>query len=380
MKKSILVLYICLFSFLIGCSELTTNEIYNKTYDVEIDIEDIGEALVPAVERATESTLGVGVYTRISMNANWNIESVGSCVVYNTVAVLKDGSRKNYEESKNLDDIDYYEYKAITNAHVVEVKGSFKKYTVYLGDQDRIIEAEVLGMDADIDLAVMAFKDKTLITPITIVDSDTVKKGQIVLAVGNPNGYEYYSSASMGIVSFPKRYLKENGLDVEYIQHDAAINPGSSGGSLVNANGELIGINTSKVVEDDIDSIGFAIPSNTVLKVIDRLESKIKLRKQVDGIGIVNVSTLKNDLLFGKDRVSDETIYELEYGIYVYGINSKSLLYEEIKTGDVILAINDNKLKFVEELNYLLLLSEKGDKVELLVYRNGENVNVLCEL
>ena len=380
MKKIILIIVVCLVTLLSGCKDFTTNEIYNKTYDVEVEIDNIGDSFVPAVERATESTLGVGVYIRSSMNASWNIESVGSCVVYETTAVLKDGTKKTYEESKTLDNVDYYEYKAVTNAHVVEVSGYFKKYTVYIGDLDRIIEAEVLGIDADIDLAVVTFKDSTLITPIEIADSDNIKKGQIVLAVGNPNGYEYYSSASMGIVSFPKRYLEENGYDVEYIQHDAAINPGSSGGSLVNINGELIGINTSKVVEDDIDSIGFAIPSNTVLKVIERLENKQVLRKQVGGMVSVSVSTLKNDTLFIDDRVSNNDVYELEYGVYVHSINSKSLLYGDIKSGDVILAINGKELRFVQELNYLLLLSENGDQVEFLVYRDGKNVNIIGEL
>ena len=380
MRKVLLFIFICLCVFLFGCIDVTTNDIYNKTYDVDIDIENIGDALVPAVEKATESTLGVGVYVRVSLNAKWDLESVGSCVVYSSIAVLKDGSRKSYEESLTLNNIDYYEYKAITNAHVVDVNGYFKKYTVYIGDQDRIIEAELLGADNDIDLAVITFTDTTLICPITIANSDEVKKGQIVLAVGNPNGYEYFSSATMGIVSFPKRYLQENGYDVEYIQHDAAINPGSSGGSLVNAKGELIGINTSKVVEDDIDSIGFAIPSNTVLKVIDRLESKINLRKQVDGMKSVSVSTLKNDLLLQDNRLSDERIYDLEYGAYIYSINNKSLLYGNIIIGDVILKVNNNELKFTEELNYLLLLSEKGDQLNLMVYRNGETVNIIVTL
>lgn len=380
MRKSILILIVCISTMLTGCMDFTTNDIYNKTYDVEIDIDDIGDALVPAVEKATESTLGVGVYTKLSMTANWSIDSVGSCVVYETVAVLKDGSKKSYEESKNLQDISYYEYKAITNAHVIDVTGKNIKYTVYLSDQDRIIEAEVLGADKYIDLAVITFKDSTLITPITIADSDTVKKGQIVLAVGNPNGYEYHSSATMGIVSYPKRFLNEEGYDIEYIQHDAAINPGSSGGSLVNSKGELIGINTSKVVEDDIDAIGFAIPSNTIIKVIDRLENNLELRKATDGMKSVSVSQLKKDILFDNEPISNESIYTLDNGIYVYSINSMSLLYDEIKVGDVILAVNNKEIVLVEELNYLLFLSEKGDKIDLLVFRNGEKINVICNL
>lgn len=380
MKKIFLVFIICLFTMFTGCMGFTTNDIYNKTYDVEINIDNIGDALVPAVEKAVESTLGVGVYVRSSLNASWTIESVGSCVVYETIAVLKDGSKISYDESKTLNNISHYEYKVVTNAHVVDVTGAFKKFTVYLGEQDRIIEAELLGMDEDIDLAVLTFTETTLIVPISISNSDEVKQGQIVLAIGNPSGYEYYSSATMGIVSFPKRYIKENGLDIEFIQHDAAINPGSSGGSLVNSKGELVGINTSKVVEDDVDSIGFAIPSNTVLKVIERLENNQALRKNVEGMISVSVSTLKNDMLFINERIPNESVYELEYGIYIHSISSKSLLYGDVRSGDVILAINDNEIRFVEELNYLLLLSEKGDKLNLSIYRNGSTFNVVSEL
>ncbi len=380
MRKIFLVFFISFLSAISSCTSQTNNDIYNKTYDVDINIDNIGDAFVPAVEKASESTLGVGVYIRSSLSGNWVCESVGSCVVYETVAVLKDGTKIGYEESKTANNIDYYEYKAVTNAHVLDVKGTYIKNTVYIGELDKVVESKVLGADSELDLAVVTFTETVLIAPITFADSDTVKKGQIVLAVGNPSGYEYYSSATMGIVSYPKRYLNENGIDVEYIQHDAAINPGNSGGALVNVKGELIGINTSKIVDAEIDAIGFAIPSNSVLKVIDRLENNTAIRKQVDGMVSVSVTQLKNDLILTTNRLSNEEIYELEYGVYVHNISNLSLLYGEIKNGDVILEINNKELRYSEELNYLLLLSEQGDKITLLVYRNGTEITVEANL
>ncbi len=274
MKKIIIVLVMFLTILLTGCGNIMKNEIYNKTYDVNVDITSIGDVFVPAIERATEATLGVNTYCRefgfgVS---NWQLEASGSCVVYEAKALLNNGAIVDYSEVLESDIVVEYQYKAITNAHVIDIDATKLKYTVYEGDGNNEIEAKLIGKDFIIDIALLSFSDSKLIVPIKFADSDSIKKGQIVLAVGNPNGVEYYSTATMGIISFPKRYVVENGKTVEYIQHDAAINPGNSGGALVNVNGELIGINTAKIVDDEIDSIGFAVPSNTVLNIIQRID------------------------------------------------------------------------------------------------------------
>ena len=379
MKIKFIFLLLCSIFVLTGCSSITNNEIYNKTYNVDVDITTIGDAFVPAVEIATEATLGVNTYSRRSLLDSWGLDSVGSCVVYEAVAVLKDGTRVNYLETLDSNNVNYYEYKAVTNAHVINNDSTIVKYTVHIGSSNRQLEATLLGKDKVIDLAVLTFIDTTLITPIKIADSDKVKKGQIVLAVGNPSGYEYYSSATMGIVSFPKRYVVEENYDMEYIQHDAAINPGNSGGSLVNINGELIGINTAKIVEDEVDAIGFAIPSNTVLKVIDRLENNQNIIKKTTGIEGENISDIKNDLLFYEKNYSDD-IYELEFGVYVRSVNFGSALLFKVYQDDVIVKVDDKDLYSLAELNYLFMLSEKNQVFTLQVYRDGSYQNVQIKI
>jgi len=373
MKKMYFYFLICiLLLFSAGCSTTTNNEIYNKAYNVEVDIENIGDAFVPAIEIATESTLGVGVYAKVTIfDLYWEEAASGSCVVYDAKAVLKNGDIVNYDETLESDDVDYYEYKAITNAHVLDVAASSLKYVVYDGYTNREIEASVLGKDSIIDLAVLSFTDSSLIVPIKIANSDKINKGQIVLAVGNPNGYEYYSSATMGIVSFPKRYVEENGYTLEYIQHDAAINPGNSGGSLVNVNGELIGINTAKIVEDEIDSIGFAIPSNTVLKVLERLENNREIEKIKSRISGYSISKIKNSLIF-ENNVYPEEIYKLDNGVFINEVERNSVFKKTLQSGDVIIKINDKLLNSIEELEIYLLLVDSNEKFSLTVYRNGK--------
>ena len=366
------IILVSFLSFIVACGTVTNNEIYNKSYNVNVDIETIGDAFVPAVEIATEATLGVGVYAKVTkFDLYWEEAASGSCVVYEALAHLKNGETVDYSETYDSDDVEYYEYKAITNAHVLDVKASSLKYVVYDGYTNREIEANVLGKDTTIDLAVLSFTDTVLIVPIKIANSDNVKKGQIVLAVGNPNGYEYYSSSTMGIVSFPKRYVVENGYDLEYIQHDAAINPGNSGGSLVNINGELIGINTAKIVEDEIDSIGFAIPSNTVLKVLDRLENDQTIKKTKANLQSSNISTIKNSLIFEEKTYSDD-IYDLENGVYINSVSNNSIFRRTLISGDVIVELNGKPLNSISELNCFLMLLEIGEQFELTVYRNNE--------
>jgi len=116
--------------------------------------------------------------------------------------------------------------------------------------------------------------------PLEFADSNYLKKGMFAIAIGNPSGYEFYGSTTFGIISHPLRYISEdtngNGTDDaenEYIQHNVAINPGNSGGPLINMDGKIIGINTMKFVSQDIDNMGFSIPSNVVTNLIPDLEA-----------------------------------------------------------------------------------------------------------
>ena len=146
-----------------------------------------------------------------------------------------------------------FEYFAITNYHVVE--GYSRSISVFLNENildDSYKSSATLVKKSDIeDLALIKFSSPILIEPCTINISTNLKKAQIVLAIGSPHSLEYYNTVSMGIISHPNRFVTEGNKQVNYIQHDAAINPGNSGGGLFDINGNLIGINTARIEDND---------------------------------------------------------------------------------------------------------------------------------
>lgn len=373
MKNKFFRSFICslILITMISCGTKANNEIYNKVYNVDIDLNQIDEAFIPAVERASESTLGITSYSRKSLLQAWQIVSVGSCVIYETKCVLNDGTNISYEESFERDDIAYYEYKAITNAHVLAKENSFMKYTIYDGETNNTFELEILSKDNELDLAVVEFQSPTLYIPIVFSDNVEVKKGQIVLAIGNANGYEYYSSATMGIISYPNRLVEESSLAIEYIQHDAAINPGNSGGALVDINGNLIGINTSKIVDDDIDGMGFAIPINTVLSVIERLENGKEIKKLSTGLTGKSINDVRLDAILNENEYNIIDYKKLEYGYIVEEVSDQSIFKKYLLKNDVILEV-DSKIIYSELiLKNKIMLLEKGDSFSIKILRQN---------
>ena len=182
-RKILFIIVLFSFCFLVSCS--TTNDIYNKTYDVDINIDNINEAFVPASEKGKEATIGVSLYTRSNMLRSWALTATGSGVVYKGQAFLKDGSSVTLEESKNHNDVDYYEYYALTNAHVVTTNQSSIDLKVYLPNIDTLLSCELLGMNDYEDLAVVRFFAQVYIKPLEFA-TEEVKVGEIVLAIGNP--------------------------------------------------------------------------------------------------------------------------------------------------------------------------------------------------
>ncbi len=169
-------------------------------------------------------------------------------------------------------------YYAVTNNHVVEdndelsvVENDFSSSA-----KPKLIDAELLGVDEAYDVAVIRFKSSKNIEPLTFGDSSKIFPGQNVYAIGSPYGYDFQGSITRGIVSAPTRKIRKDGKTYEYIQTDAAINPGNSGGPLLNSEGEVIGMNTLKMAGIESDNMGFAIPSNVVVSIINDIENQAK--------------------------------------------------------------------------------------------------------
>jgi len=276
--------FLLLLLFLLsGCKDITVNEIYNKTYNVgEISITTLEEAVIAVSEAAREAVVGVSNYRRNTYFQEV-LQYTGSGVVYECVAEMKDGSTKtNCAETIGSDQVQNYTYMVVTNRHVLEndsgvVNRNGLVVKIYLGPDKGEVSATLVDYDRDVDLAVVRFSYSGYIRPLRFADSDNLRIGTFVLAIGNPAGHEYHGTTTFGIVSGPLRYLTDKrGNKVAYIQHDAAINSGNSGGALVNLNGEVVGINTLKLATSELDNIyenmGFAIPSNRVQEFLAQIK------------------------------------------------------------------------------------------------------------
>lgn len=250
----------------------------------------------------------------------------------------------------------------LTNYHVIE-NATEVKVTFNDGKE---VQASVVNSDANLDLAVIKLNEKTEIPGIVeLGDSDALSTGDEVIAIGNPLGKEFIGTATKGIVSSPNREISiSNGVTSKYIQTDAAINPGNSGGPLINTKGQVIGINTAKIGESGVEGMGFAIPINIVK---DRIEG---LSKPVLKLGVTIIDVTKD--------VSKET--GLKEGVLVKQVYVNSVAEKAgIKPGDMIVSFGGQKVKTGDELNKIKEKYNEGDKVEMVIERNGAEINVLAE-
>lgn len=259
------LLFICLL-FLTGCttSNKTNNEIYNKTYNVTIDINQFEDLIVSVGEKCYSGTIGVENY--ISNGYTSQINGTGSGFIFDGSATLYDGTIMKLDKVDDNMKVKFYTYYAITNYHVIE---NAKTLKVYFGENKSKVSASVISQEKKKDLAIITFSTSLYLSPLELGNSDNLKQGQFAIAIGSPQGFDYFNSLTLGIVSYPNRLLEdEYGNKNIYIQTDVAINPGNSGGPLLNINGQVIGINTMKLVDEEIDLMGFSIPINIVKEFI----------------------------------------------------------------------------------------------------------------
>ena len=267
MKNKVLFIVLLFLSiFFCGCNLASTNnEIYNKTYDVNISIQEFEELVVAVGEKCDSGTIGVATYSSGIFGSS--LLSTGSGFIYEGYAVLKNGSKITLEESKTASNISKYVYRAITNEHVIS---GASKVKAYLGEKYGEFSAEILAYDRQIDLAAISFECNLYLQPLELYNSDNVKKGQFAIAIGSSNGFEYFNSLTIGSVSYPNRIVEDNGVRCTYIQTDVTMNPGNSGGPLLNLDGKVIGVVTMKIINSQIDGLGFAITSNLVKDFINK--------------------------------------------------------------------------------------------------------------
>lgn len=248
----------------------------------------------------------------------------------------------------------------VTNNHVVD---GADKLTVTLNDNSEY-NARVIGTDPNTDLALIKINAKNL-QPITFANSDDVKVGEWCVAVGNPFGFN--SSVTVGVISAKGRGLNEsaNSGIKSFIQHDAAVNPGNSGGALVNTDGELIGINTMIYSQTgNYAGISFAVPSNTVRKVEADLRQYGTVQRAVLGISYQELDA---------DMAKEHKITATNEGIYVAKVTDRGAAKEAgLQEGDVIVKFNGTSIKNGGELQEQMNKLRPGDKAILGFYRDNK--------
>lgn len=244
----------------------------------------------------------------------------------------------------------------LTNYHVIE---GAKEVTVTLSDGNEA-KAKVVNYDANRDVAMLKISDDTVKVPAVaeLGDSDALKPGEQVIAIGTPLSKEFNQTVTSGIVSAVNRTVEtSSGQQVNLIQTDAAINPGNSGGPLVNTKGEVVGINNMKIASDSVEGIGFSIPIN---EIKDRIEA---LSKPILNLGI-SIREITSDL---------SKQLKLEEGLYIVEVTEFSPAEKAgLKGGDLIVKFDGKRIKTFEELKEIRDTKEEGDIVSVEVIRDGE--------
>ncbi len=259
----------------------------------------------------------------------------------------------------------------VTNAHVVRSHSEnsskiAQRVTVVLADKSEYT-AEIIGTDPRTDLAVLKINTNGKKLPTAeFGDSTKLSEGELAVAIGNPLGFELYGSVTCGIISALNRTITIDEYEMILIQTDAAINPGNSGGPLLNSCGQVIGINSSKIISDYAEGLGFAIPITSAKIVIDDL--------------------IENGYVTGRARIgingedvgkSNAKHYDLPEGVYVRYIEKNSAAEASgIEVGDIIVAADGKNVTSMRELNKIKESFSSGEKLSVTVFRDGEKKNI----
>ncbi len=330
-----------------GPADTTTN----SSSSVIVGPNDIAEM----VEKVSPSVVNVESSRKVS----------GTSYFYNQPFFEEffDDSNSNIENSIGTGFVISKDGHIATNQHVID---GADEIMVNLND-GRKLEAEVVGQDYEMDLAILKIEAGDDLIPLQIGDSDKLRVGEWVIAIGNPYGLDHTVTA--GVVSAKGRPMQiENRIYKDLIQTDAAINPGNSGGPLLTTNGEVVGINTA--VNAQAQGIGFAISINTAGDVLDELIKNGKVIRPYIGIYLQSVDEEIADYL----KVDQQ-------GIVVVGVEPGSPAAKAgILKYDVISKINEKPINDYDELQTILKEHEEGDTIMLEVVREGRQMIVSLKL
>ena len=290
----------------------------------------------------------------------------------NTEQVSSEGSGVIYKKEGNFAYL-------VTNTHVIS---GAKKVDIRLADGTKV-PGEIVGSDTYSDIAVVKIAADKVTTVAEFGDSDQLTVGETAIAIGSPLGSEYANTVTQGIVSSLNRNVSlksEDGqaISTKAIQTDTAINPGNSGGPLINIQGQVIGITSSKIATNggtSVEGLGFAIPSNDAINIINQLEKNGKVTRPALGIQMVNLSNLSSSDIQRLNVPSSVTA-----GVVVRSVITSMPANGHLQQYDVITKVDDKAISSTTELQSALYSHSIGDSMTITYYRNGKEETTTIKL
>ena len=333
----------------------TVKTAYKNTTSTSEAVDKVKNAVVSVITYSDSSNQGL---FEKEDNSDSQISSEGSGVIYK-----KEGK---------------YAY-LVTNTHVIN---GAKKVDILLADGNKV-PGEVVGSDVYSDIAVVRISADKATAVAEFGDSNQLTVGETAIAIGSPLGTDYANSVTQGIISSQGRNVKlkaDNGQNISTraLQTDAAINPGNSGGPLINIQGQVIGITSSKISNNgqtSVEGIGFAIPANDVVNIIKQLEEKGKVVRPALGIQMMDLSNLSTS-----DLSQLKLPEKISGGVLVRSTLENMPASDKLQRYDVITKIDDTAIESTADLQSALYSHQINDTIKVTFYRDGKQQTTSIKL
>lgn len=346
-------------------TKTTTSKVsYSNTNDTTKAVEKVREAVVSVINYQSNSSSNDLYMQMFGGNLDNNTNNGSD----SDLSIASEGSGVVYKKDGNSAYV-------VTNNHVVDGASQIE---IMLSDGTKVV-GELVGTDTYSDIAVVKIASDKVTTVAEFADSDKVTVGETAIAIGSPLGTDYANSVTQGIVSSLSRKVtmtndEGDTISTNAIQTDAAINPGNSGGALINIEGQVIGINSSKISStsdsgsgNSVEGMGFAIPANDVVKIINQLEANGKVIRPALGITMANLSDLSTTTI---SRLNIPT--SVTSGIVVASVQSGMPAEGTLKKYDIITAIDDKDVSSTTDLQSVLYGHSTGDSIKVTFYRGTD--------
>ena len=333
----------------------TVKTAYKNTTSTSEAVDKVKNAVVSVITYSDSSNQGL---FEKEENSDSQISSEGSGVIYK-----KEGN---------------YAY-LVTNTHVIN---GAKKVDILLADGNKV-PGEVVGSDVYSDIAVVRISADKAKAVAEFGDSNQLTVGETAIAIGSPLGTDYANSVTQGIISSQGRNVKlkaDNGQNISTraLQTDAAINPGNSGGPLINIQGQVIGITSSKISNNgqtSVEGMGFAIPANDVVNIIKQLEEKGKVVRPALGIQMMDLSNLSTS-----DLSQLKLPEKISGGVLVRSTLENMPASDKLQRYDVITKIDDTDIESTADLQSALYSHQINDTIKVTFYRDGKQQTTSIKL